>query len=358
MGGRAGLTLRTVAQPVARSRRPPEPRWPARFLAWLWHVLRRTSLVAGVALAAGCAVQPVDGIRGTALVQAAPGGPADQAQPKPLEQLPPSAKVATGQWVSWPPSGRHGTVVLRAWWSPVPGSDTVGRPAVVLLHGCGGMLNTSGDPSARMRDYARLLNAQGWHTLAVDSLTPRGETELCTQRASGRRVKVSDRALDAHSALGWLARQPGVDASRLALLGWSNGGSTLLAATDARSPIVASHVRQAPHPLRVAVAFYPGCKQAAASGYQPISPTWLLLGEDDDWTPAAECLPLASDTVHIRSWPGAGHGFDGTAPVRHRPEVPNGVKPGQGVHVGGHPQARQEAQALLLQVLSQAFAQR
>ena len=260
------------------------------------------------------------------------------------------------QWVSWSVAGAKGSVDLRAWWSPAASGFAGDRPAVVMLHGCGGMLNKAGEPSARMHDYARLLNAQGWHTLAVDSLTPRGETELCTQKASGRRVKVSDRALDALAALDWLARQPGVDASRLALLGWSNGGSTLLAATNARHVPVAQHFRQSAGQLKLAVAFYPGCLQVARRGYQAVTDTWLLLGEADDWTPAAECTPLASERVHIRSWSGAGHGFDGTAPVRLRTDVPNGAHPGQGVHVGGQPQARAESRALLVELLTQAFA--
>lgn len=263
---------------------------------------------------------------------------------------------AAGEWLSFPADATSAGVQLRAWWSPAAPAFSGDRPAVVMLHGCGGMLNKQGEPSARMRDYARLLNGQGWHTLAVDSLTPRGETELCTQRASGRRVKVSDRALDALSALDWLARQPGVDAHRLSMLGWSNGGSTLLAATHARNPAVARHFKQASGQLKLAVAFYPGCAQAARQGYEAVTDTWLLLGEADDWTPAAECTPLASDRVHIRTWPGAGHGFDSTAPVRHRTDVPNGVQPGKGVHVGGQPEARQASQQLLVELLTQAFA--
>ena len=261
-------------------------------------------------------------------------------------------------------------LMLRAWWSeatpdpmasPAPAKEgaTTRHPVVVLLHGCGGMLDKDGQPTVRMKTYAKLLNAQGWHTLAVDSLTPRGETELCTQRSGTRLVTMTQRRADALAALQWLATQPGVDPQRLALLGWSNGGSALLASTNLQQPDVVkarAQLTQMGGSLKLAVAFYPGCAAEARRGYQPWSPTLLLLGLADDWTPARQCLPLGkSPQVHIQTWEGANHGFDGTGPVVHRKDVPNGAHPGEGVHVGGHPVAREEARAALLKALTGAF---
>jgi dienelactone hydrolase len=89
-----------------------------------------------------------------------------------------------------------------------------------------------------------------------------------------------------------------------------------------------------------AIAFYPGCEADLKRGYEPVAPLLLLVGELDDWTPSAPCRALAQASgdpkPEIESYAGAWHGFDSAAPVRLRKDVPNGVRPGQGVHVGGN----------------------
>jgi dienelactone hydrolase len=237
-------------------------------------------------------------------------------------------------------------LVLSGHWFPA--SPALKSPALVLLHGCGGMLNKKGQPAERYTALAARLNALGIHALVLDSLTPRGETELCTRRLDTRQVKQPQRRRDALGALQWLAAQPRVDATKLGLLGWSNGGSTVLASTNRRHAEVAA----APVQPSLAVAFYPGCEAELRAGYEPTAPLLMLLGEADDWTPVAPCKALAAQSSgHAPRWEsylGAHHGFDGTAPVRLRKDVPNGVNPGQGVHVGGNPAAR-AASALALE---------
>ena len=201
--------------------------------------------------------------------------------------------------------------------------------------------------SARMREYAALFNTEGWHSLVLDSLTARGERELCTQKIGTRRITQAQRRLDALGALQWLAARGDVDAKRMALVGWSNGGSTVLAATNRRQREVAA----AGVSPRVAIAFYPGCDAELARGHDTTAPLLLLVGASDDWTPAAPCIALAErGGPSLRSvvYPGAFHGFDGTAPLRVRREVPGGVNPGQGVTVGGDAAAREGSQREML----------
>jgi dienelactone hydrolase len=225
-----------------------------------------------------------------------------------------------------------------------------------LLHGCGGAYEKYGKQeklSARMLDYSADLNAQGWHVLVLDSLTPRGEREICTQRIGTRAVTMTERRRDTLGALQWLAARPEVDASRLALLGWSNGGSTVLASTNLKhAEVQAAQIRP-----RAAVAFYPGCEADLKRGYAPSAPLLMQLGGADDWTPAAPCQALAQasapPTPLLTVYAGAYHGFDSAAPVRLRKDVPNGATPGAGVHVGGQAEALARSRTELLAFLKE-----
>ncbi len=250
-------------------------------------------------------------------------------------------------------------VQMPAHWFAAPGEANAPKPAMVLLHGCGGPYSNSDVArglSERMREYAAWLNARGVHVLVTDSLTPRGETELCTQRTGSRAVTQTQRRRDALGALRWLAERPGVDRQRLGLMGWSNGGSTVLAATNLRQ----REVQQAAAVPSLAVAYYAGCETDRKRGYEASAPLLLLVGEADDWTPASHCKQLANEAtgakVSLHAFAEAHHGFDGTGPVRHLPKVPNGAQPGQGVHAGGNLAARAAAFEALDAFLRQRWA--
>lgn len=231
-------------------------------------------------------------------------------------------------------------VVLPGHWFRAPAA-AASAPALVMLHGCGGPGAPGGAPDARASALIHRLLPAGVHALVLDSFTPRGERQICTQHVGMRRITQLQRRRDALGALAWLAAQPGVDPSRLGLIGWSNGGSTVLAATNARHPeVTALQVRAS-----LAVAFYPGCEAEWRRGYEPVAPTLLQLGAADDWTDPAPCRALADSVgpglrVEVDLYPAAVHGFDGPGPVRHRADIPGGVRPGQGVLVGGDPEAR------------------
>jgi dienelactone hydrolase len=167
--------------------------------------------------------------------------------------------------------------------------DGAGRwPAVVLLHACNG--------NWRQLDqrWGKRIASWGYVTLTVDSFGPRGLQNTCSNGAP------VDLAFDAYRALDYLARKPFVDPARVAAIGFSQGGWLTL--TSVEHGIIETIAR---HKFRSAVAFYPPCK---AFKDDMTVPTLILIGERDDWTPAAECRTMAEgrDDYGISRQPGAG----------------------------------------------------
>ena len=97
-------------------------------------------------------------------------------------------------------------------------------PAVVLLPPCSGRL----PPRLEQADAAR-YTALGYVLLAVDSFGARGIADGCT--GGGASV---DMVMDAYGALLHLADLPFVDPDRIALVGYSFGGSVALSAVGIR----------------------------------------------------------------------------------------------------------------------------
>ena len=101
--------------------------------------------------------------------------------------------------------GGRAVVLPGQWFAAAgPGSVTGAAPAMVLMHGCGGHFDRDGRLAERYTGLAARLNQMGVHVLVLDSLTPRGEKEICTQVVGTRRVTQQQRRRDALGALKWL----------------------------------------------------------------------------------------------------------------------------------------------------------
>lgn len=219
------------------------------------------------------------------------------------------------------------------------------HPAVVALHGCGGLYRRDGRTfSSRHKDWADRLLAAGFVTLFPDSFTPRGLREICS--LDKRPVSARDRADDTKAALGWLAAQSFVDRSRIYLLGWSHGGSTVLWTL---SP---GFLGDGPLP-KAAIAFYPGCRdQLRRDDWRPSVPLTMLMGAADDWTDPAPCKDLADRTgFRFVSYPGAYHGFDTPNSAVHLRRGLGRI-PGGAAHVGTDPAARAAAISEVMAILA------
>jgi dienelactone hydrolase len=213
-------------------------------------------------------------------------------------------------------------------------------PAVVAMHGCAGLWRRSGEISARESDWSARLVAAGYAVLLPDSFRPRGLNALCNER--GRSLTPRGRAQDALGARDWLAGQDFVSVRRIGLIGWSNGGSTVLHV--ANDPAAAG--------FRTVVAFYPGCRVILQRGWSAKVPTTILHGLADDWTPAAPCEELARQGgARFTGYAGAFHDFDHpNLPLRERSAAfsqrPDGL-----VTIGTDAVARQQAIVATMAIL-------
>jgi dienelactone hydrolase len=240
------------------------------------------------------------------------------------------------------------------------GSDGAQKlPAVIFQHGCGGP-GVNGKLSPRHQAAMDWATERGMIALHVDSLSPRGEKEICTQKFSERKIVQKHRVADAYAALRFLQTHPRVDASKIVLWGWSHGGGSVLGAMNASAlnPVAKTETLR----FASAISFYPGCSSFAQSRapYRVLNPTLILIGEADDWTPAGPCKTLGEAAARtdqpltVVLYPDAYHGFDDPNPnakLRVRSDVPNGVRPGMGVTVGPNPQARELAMQAVEQFL-------
>ncbi len=211
-------------------------------------------------------------------------------------------------------------------------------PAVVIMHDCSGLGPQSSGAPGR---WAEELRTRGHVVLIPDSFTTRGHPDgVCVNPAPSRNdVSPARRVHDAYAALAYLRTLSYVDGGRVGLMGGSHGGSTTLATMATR----------AEKGFAAAVALYPSCAasrrgwQADLSGvYRTGAPVLILIGERDDWTPAAPCVKLAEDArqagqaVAIKVYPGAHHSFDSDRPVRFRADRVNANAPGgRGATTGG-----------------------
>jgi dienelactone hydrolase len=93
-------------------------------------------------------------------------------------------------------------------------------PAVVVLHGCGGFHED-------MLAWADRLRRWGHAALAVDSFGPRAIERNCSA--------FGDQLADAFRALAYLKAKPYVRADHVAVLGFSMGGNSVLAAMEKTS---------------------------------------------------------------------------------------------------------------------------
>jgi dienelactone hydrolase len=210
-----------------------------------------------------------------------------------------STSVSAGEFIEIDSGTRAEPVRLIGYLARPPGAGPFS--AVVLLHGCGGFHST-------MISWADRLSRFGYAALAIDSFGPRGIDDQCGG--------FTDQPADGYAALRYLTTKSFVRASHVAVMGFSMGGGSVLAALEKGSV-----EQRYPEKFRAGVAFYPVCQYASGITTGPVL---VLIGGADDWTPSSSCEAMVSGRTELGAprtpgdrslielviYPGVHHGFD------------------------------------------------
>lgn len=185
--------------------------------------------------------------------------------------------------------------------------DEAPVPAVVMLHGAGGIM------SARELTYGRQFAAMGVAALVVDVFGARREF---ASSFTDRLLNITETMFlaDAHAARNFLARLPEIDGSRVALIGFSYGG---MAATYAAHEQVSAAFAPVNDQFRAFVAFYAPCIVSFETPKPARSPLLMLYGDQDEIIDIARCEETAEalrdngGEVENVLFEGAFHQWDG-----------------------------------------------
>ena len=103
----------------------------------------------------------------------------------------------------------------------IPKAGTDKMPAVILLHGSGGI----GGAGSMVDEWSRELNQLGIATFTIDSFAARGIVSTAIDQTRLGRLNM---VADAYRALDLLAKHSRIDSNRVAVMGFSRGGQSAL----------------------------------------------------------------------------------------------------------------------------------
>lgn len=204
--------------------------------------------------------------------------------------------------------GRSAARTVHAQLYLPPGASAAHKvPAVVLLHG------SVGNYEERGYRYDLPLAELGVAVLVVETYASR--TDLATSFV-GRALHITETMFDAdaYAGLKALAARPDIDASHVALMGFSYGG---MATTYALYDAIADRLDPGKPRFAAHVAYYAPCIARFADSRTTGAPLLMLYGGRDELIHADRCAEVAADlrgggsAVTVVSYPQAVHQWDG-----------------------------------------------
>lgn len=185
---------------------------------------------------------------------------------------------------------------------PRPGTDRL--PAVVLLHGSGGI-------GGSVAGWEQYFNGLGIATMVVDSFTGRGIVNTVNDQSQLGRLSMT---IDAYRALDILATHPRIDPTRIVLMGFSRGAQPALYASMKRFQRMHG---TAGREFAAYLPFYAPCGTRYRDDEDVASkPIRMFHGTADDYNLIDACrgyverLKAKGADVRLTEYAGAGHVFD------------------------------------------------
>ncbi len=195
-------------------------------------------------------------------------------------------------------------------------------PAVVLLHGSGGMSGAGSNFDV----WAKTLNEAGFATFTVDSFAGRAIVEAMSNQDRLSRLNM---IIDAYRALETVAKHRLIDADRIAVIGFSRGADSAVYSSLAR--FQAMHAASNGPRYAAHIGFYMTCNRTFTGDDRISKPARLLHGTADDFVPIEPCrayverLAKAGQDIKLIAYADAHHVFD--APAFKTPlKLPNAPK--------------------------------
>ena len=196
-----------------------------------------------------------------------------------------------------------------------PGSGKF--PAVILVHGSGGV-------GANVEQWAQELTGIGVAAFLLDSFTGRGIVQTITDQSQLGHLAM---IVDTYRALDLLSKHSRIDASRIAVMGFSKGGFAALYSSLKRFQQMhgTQNVEFAAY-----IPFYARCETPFIDDEKLSNrPVRMFHGAADDWVPVEPCqryverLRRAGKDVQLTVYPGARHAFDNPLfqPERRLPDA-------------------------------------
>jgi dienelactone hydrolase len=184
----------------------------------------------------------------------------------------------------------------------IPQGATGKLPAVVLLHGSGGA-------NGGHELWAKHFNEMGIASLLIDSFSERGIVSTSADQALLGRLNM---ILDAYRGLDMLAGHSRIDATRVAVMGFSRGGQSALYSSMRRF----QEIWKPKATFALHIPLYASCTTTYIGDTDITAPIRQFHGAADDYVTVAPCRPYferlraAERDVQLTEYPDAHHSYD------------------------------------------------